>query len=227
MRSFLAAAVLCVASIAPASAQDSRPALWQGFYLGAQVGRAVGESTMRYPNGRAIAPAVSGSAGGLHLGYNIRRGDWVFGPELTATSSAISGTSGCANPRYSCKIQTNAMAHLNARIGHAFGNALLYGTGGISSAHMHFTSDYVGPNAAFSYRQYANGQSHGGWNVGVGIEYAMTASWSAGLEYRHVELSNVTHPSTNNFDGAVTDRHIEGSAELVSARLNYNFGAAR
>jgi opacity protein-like surface antigen len=113
---------------------------------------------------------------------------------------------------------------LYARVGHTFGNTLLYGTFGLSASRIQYTGEYTGADPLLAGRKYDNEQSHLGWNAGLGLAYAITPSWSAGLEFRHVQFNDKPHPSTNNFGGVVSDRTISARDEQASVRLNYHFG---
>jgi outer membrane immunogenic protein len=220
MRAFVLTAALLAATITPAAAQDSRPGLWQGFYLGGNGGYVAGTGELTYPSGLKIGATNSGGYGGLQLGYNFRAGDWVFGPELASSAVSTTGSTPCSNVNYTCRIQTQHVTHLNARFGHAYGNTLMYATGGLSSGKMNYTAE----NPANGNKYDSGFIGHTGWNVGVGVEYAFAARWSAGLEFRHVQLGNAVHSSRNNFGGAVTDRTISGTTDMLGARVNYNFG---
>jgi outer membrane immunogenic protein len=223
MRALAIVAGLLTVLASPASAQNERPALWDGVYLGFQAGGGTGQGLVNYPSGRSIRPTITDHPVSVQLGYNVRRGDWVYGPELMVNGTTSSGTSSCANPAFTCTLRTSRMAHLDGRLGHIFGNAMLYGMAGISSGMVQYLGEYTGTNPAYAGYKYDNEQHHIGWNAGIGVEYAFTGAWSAGLEYRHIQLYDAPHKSTNNFNGAVTDRMIQTREETISARLNYNF----
>ncbi len=67
---------------------------------------------------------------------------------------------------------------VRGRIGYAFNNILLYGTGGLAFGTL------KGEVGGFS-------ESHttAGWTAGVGAEYAINQNWSAKIEYLYVDLS--------------------------------------
>lgn len=114
---------------------------WTGFYLGAHAGVAFDDA----------GDADEVFAGGFHLGYNWQKhGPWVFGVEGD----------------YSFVDAENAdyLASIRARVGYAFGNLLVYGTGGVGFIDHDFFGDLVG------------------WTAGLGVDYKLTQNISLGTE---------------------------------------------
>jgi outer membrane immunogenic protein len=228
MRTFVTAGVLCLSTLVLGQAQaqqESRPPIWQGFYVGAQVGSTSGKGKIEYPrSGQSVEAHTSGGLGAAQIGYNIYNNGWVFGPEISRIGTSMSGTTPCGNPHFTCESQTKAMTLLNVRLGRVYGNMLIYGTAGFAMGEMAYHATYTGPDAAQAGHKYDQSQSHTGWNGGIGFDYALAAQWTAGVEYRHVFLNTASHASHNNFHAPVTDRNLSASAELISARVNYHFG---
>jgi outer membrane immunogenic protein len=229
MRTVSAISALLLAALVlpstPAQADGSSPPIWQGFYVGAQVGSANAKAKIDYPiSGHSVETHTSVGVGAVQVGYDIASGGWVFGPEIVRTASIMPGSKSCPNPDFTCHADTKAMTLLNLRLGRTFGNFLIYGTGGFAMGDMTYRANYTGPDAAQAGHKYDQSQAHTGWNGGVGFDYAFAARWTAGFEYRHVFLETAAHASHNNFNARVTDRNLSASADLVSARINYHFG---
>jgi outer membrane immunogenic protein len=222
--SAIVAAGVLSASILPANAQDARPALWQGFYAGGQIGYGNGLDKSNGANGPVLQNDLDGGFAGAQLGYNIRSGDWVFGPEISAAKTWIKGSTSCPNAAFTCNTDAKSLAHANARLGYVTGSALIYGTAGFSTGKLNDTGVYIGANPAFAGLKFSGGERHNGWNAGFGVEYDLTAAWSAGIEYRHVSLGEKTQVDQSNLNAQTNAVTHSQRAELVSARLNYHFG---
>jgi outer membrane immunogenic protein len=218
------AACALVASISSASAQSARPAIWQGFYAGAHGGYGNGLDKSHAANGLTLQNNLDGGFVGGQAGYNFRSGDWVFGPEISASKTMFSGSTTCINSAFTCNLDAKLLMHANARLGFAAGSALIYGTAGLSTGKLDDTAIYIGANPASAGLRFSASERHTGWNAGFGVDYAMSSTWSVGLEYRHVSLKEVDHAAKSNLNGQVTTAAHTPRADLISARLNYHFG---
>ncbi len=94
---------------------------WTGPYAGVLAGYG-------WSNFRDGGTTGSGWLAGGYLGYNVQTPDnWVYGIEADAMWTGIAG-SNFNNDRI------NYLATLRPRFGYAFGDFLLYGTGGLAVA---------------------------------------------------------------------------------------------
>lgn len=178
------AVVIAALSLAsgPAAAQD-RPHIWSGLYLGAHIGGAgfSGDFKQTATSGAVVSSGTSsdsGWGGGVFGGYNYQTGPWIIGVELD-------GTWGC-NDNPSC------LYTARARLGYALGNALLYGTGGVSWHEQELTW-----NNSLTGQRTTQSDTAVGFVVGGGIDYRFAASWSLrgeGLYARHGD-TEFTSPS--------------------------------
>lgn len=128
---------------------------WSGLYVGVNAGYGWSANT------DYLDP--TGAFGGGQIGYNIQRGNIVFGLETDFQGSGISdgGSS------------LDWFGSLRGRLGYAFDRALVYGTAG------------------FGYGQVSNfgfSETQTGWVVGAGVEYKLTPVWSAKAEYQYFDL---------------------------------------
>jgi outer membrane immunogenic protein len=106
---------------------------------------------------------------------------------------------------------------LRGRIGYAFDRFLLYATAGGGATQLRSTVN-VGAISSSS-----TTFTHGGWTAGGGLEYAVTDSLSARLEYLYFDTGTVDVAQVGPPFVTVTG-HIQDS--LVRAGLNYRFPVA-
>src|SRR5690606_15074085 len=142
---------------------------WSGFYAGAQIGYGWGSSANVWWNDSTpVTPdgdiAYQGINGGVHAGYQLQSGDFVWGAEADISLTDLYGNdsqfAGLVN-----EIQIDALATLRARAGMAFDNVLLYGT--LGGAAASFTkSDTLGNRQG--------PQLAAGWTIGAGVEVAVS-----------------------------------------------------
>src|SRR5262249_37543668 len=137
------AACLILASFATALADGmpSRnapccaPYSWAGFYLGANVGAAWGDLTTRDrdENNVTFKNRSTDVFGGGQIGFNLQRGNWVFGPEVDLGAMGLSHTAiepGDTDIR--SRIGSGFYGDVTGRLGYSFGPTLLYGKGGFA-----------------------------------------------------------------------------------------------
>jgi opacity protein-like surface antigen len=145
----------CIAFLAMAPAAHSTD--WGGFYGGTFLSVDNGTWT---GNIGGTAPFANRTTGGSFAGYNVDRGSWVYGVEVAYDVSGMK-LAGAPATRQTHYID------LKGRAGYEIGNALLYGTAGVS----------VG-------RHSDNGSiySQTGYVVGVGVDYKLTDHSFIGIE---------------------------------------------
>jgi outer membrane immunogenic protein len=66
--------------------------------------------------------------------------------------------------------------------------------------------------------------------VGVGLEYGFAPNWSAGIEYNHMFMQDKTYNFVSNgvlipVGGPIAQARIRQDVDIVTARINYKFGA--
>jgi outer membrane immunogenic protein len=186
---------------------------WTGFYLGAHGGYAWGSSSDFDFKG--------GFAGG-QLGYNYQPAGspWVFGIEVDSAWADITGsesvTVGLVTGTVSSKI--DYIGSLRGRIGYSWDRALLYGTGGLAWAHNDVTIGVAFPGFAAGI---SDDQTHVGWTIGAGLEYAFAPSWSAKVEYLFADYGTETY-----FSGIAGGLPVDGQTHSVKFGVNYRFGGS-
>jgi outer membrane immunogenic protein len=150
---------------------------WAGPYLGGTLGYEWGSVSN--------SPAKpSGIAGGVTGGYNWQSGNIVFGLEAD-----LQGTG--ADDRFaSYKFSNPWFGTARGRIGYAFNNVLIYGTGGLAFGSLQVEQ--------FGLQQ---SQSAVGWTVGVGAEVGIYQNWTAKIEYLYVDLASNNYTLTGSTNG--------------------------
>ena len=236
---------LCLASVASIGLVQPVPAAdvpakvspsvaswnWAGMYIGGQSGLALAASRFANPFGSSIFGDIvrmPGYLSGGQIGYNWQAENMVYGFDAdvglingngTNTCLAFSGNFNSAN----CKVSPHTTGTFTGRVGTtigSYGRALLYAKGGLA-----WTNDRVGVTnnnpLADGFATATTNSTRIGATVGGGIEYAMTANWTARFEYDFLsfENRNVTTPPIYGID-------LSASQTVHEAKVgvNYKFG---
>ena len=212
---------------------------WTGFYVGGLVGYKFGSADVVLdPTGmwefspldrdaiQARAPneidMSGGELGGL-IGYNFQfNGCWVFGLEIDGgylwlRDSANTGT--FSLPVLSDKsIQTSFKTHylvtLAPRLGYAFGKWLPYITSGLALGDLDFAQRLHNVSGSPSGPYHTSGaiqETHAGWMIGAGLQYALDGHWSVRAQYQYVDLGDVAFDAPGSVPFADFTSHNEAS----------------
>jgi outer membrane immunogenic protein len=190
----------------PARSYSKAPAVmapvntWTGFYLGAMGGYAQQDIT---------APTPSGGLAGGTIGYNWQSGQMVYGLEADGAWADVSATAtgtvfGIAA---SATQKFDAMGTVRGRIGVAFDQILLYGTGGYAWIDDKVDVTALGVTVSESH-------FHNGWTAGAGIEAMVAPKWSVKAEYLYRSLAG------ENFFGVPTG---DINLHTFQVGVNYHF----
>jgi outer membrane immunogenic protein len=186
----------------PAPAADyQRPFSWSGFYLGAQVGYAFGETnaesgpiagfnqTYRYDN--------DGVVGGAHAGFNWQTANLVFGIETDIEGANIKG-SGTGSLGLPHETEVQWVGSTRGRLGIAYDRSLFYATAGVAYGDVKIDKGF----ASYS-------ETRVGYTVGAGVEQAISDRMTLRLEYRYTDLGEGNFKSTplNSIDKSEVDFH--------------------
>lgn len=234
---------------APVYAPAPAYTLWNGFYIGANVGYGAGvEDTGVLRNNTAdLNPAFAagviptnfgiqrdGIVGGGQIGYNYQAGNIVFGVEADFQGSGINGrkvisTTGIVGfiPATSTGTSDlNWFGTVRGRIGVAFDRALLYATGGFAYGGVEDSAELratVAPPPDFFGRR---SQTLTGYTVGGGLEYAFSPNWSLKAEYLYVDLGNTSVVLTDPASPASSATYsFDHRYHVGRIGINYKFGA--
>jgi outer membrane immunogenic protein len=181
---------------------------WSGFYIGSHAGGAWGL------NGDASAVTITqvpfatdpvafgrksdfGVVTGVHAGFNWQTGSWLLGAEVDFSLASLRnefnarpnslGVPTPAGNFFLMHTDLNWLASARGRLGHTWGNSLLYVTGGAAwanitySAVRHFAA--IPPNNITS-----SSRTDAGWVAGGGGEYALSANWMLRAEYLYYHI---------------------------------------
>ncbi len=214
----------------------SAPAFsWTGFYVGLNAGGAWNTSAWSDP---AVPPVFasfntngSGFLGGGQLGYLYQTGQFVIGAEGQIDFTSMTGTTpsnglatgpcfSAAGGVRSCNTKQTWVGSLNLRAGIAADRFLIYGTGGVAFTNYAFKFTVVAPATAGSW----SGGQRAGWDIGGGVEYALTNNWIIGAEYKYYDFGRANGVCTGT--GAIGGCPILGFREtesVLTARVNYKF----
>lgn len=199
---------------------------WTGFYIGGNLG---GGSTVKrweyfdflandfFLEGRHSA---TGALGGGQIGYRWQSGNWVFGLEAQGNWSNMRGDNVSTQFFAVNETKVNSLGMFTGQIGMTWYDALIYVKGGALVADEHYRMTDSISGAFFA----ARNETRWGSTVGVGLEYAFTPNWSAGIEYNHGFLGTRTLDFYDAGGFAVQTERIRQDLDMVTLRLNYKFG---
>lgn len=131
----------------------------------------------------------NGVEGGGRIGYDFQFGNIVVGAvaEYSGVSAEDSVTSYSTTPAfYVFERNLENLAALRARVGYAYGPALLYATGGAATGEM--TNRFYSSNAQNSFTATTDDDQADGYQAGGGIEYALASNLSVTGEYMYTSL---------------------------------------
>lgn len=206
---------------------------WTGIYGGLHAGGGWGMTDWKSADGTLAAASTfgfpgagqaNGSIAGGQLGFNYQFGTWVVGGELSASWSNLDGFARCATTTvgptsYVCHSRIDALAMATGRLGHTFGNLMVYSLAGFAVA-----KEKHDAYQAFGTDLFSGSATRTGYVLGSGVEYGMTPAWSAKLEYNYIDLGSKTVALTDAA-GNVSNVLIGQQLQLVKMGLNYKFGA--
>jgi len=229
-------------SVAPLYKAPAAPSAynWNGFYAGLNAGGGWSTSNwaMTTP-GDPITPFRSGSLrpkdflGGGQVGFNWQSGSWVWGIEADADYrnssdrfSVLLPSAPLPDEFRNLEARHGWLGTVRPRLGWAWGNALIYGTGGLAIGQVRDNQTLV---SALGSQTFSSTSTRAGWTAGGGVEFGFAGNWSAKLEYLHSDLGstnlltpNVTGPGIAGFVPSTTT--FGNKSDVVRAGINYRFG---
>jgi outer membrane immunogenic protein len=204
---------------------------WTGVYVGTNFGGEWTSQRAFWPNsGLGFSHDSSAGVGGLHAGAQYQwTNNWVLGVDFSwfsgfdGTQVIGSPSPGCPNPAFTCAAGMSSVVTVGPRVGYAFRDFLVYGTGGWASGEINTSA--LGARGFFDNFS----KRHDGWFAGAGVDYAVWKGRQTaviiGLEYKHVDLGTATmiSPGDGIAGCAVNCRLINTSADVVQARFSLKF----
>jgi outer membrane immunogenic protein len=235
---------------APPLAPPAPVYYWSGCYVGGSVGgiwRQSDSTNISFVDGgsgvtAAVAAGAiptafndggSGWLAGGQLGCNYQTSNWVFGIETDMSGTRLDAgqTIGTNVPPFfptssSVSQDMTWIGTTRGRLGMAWGNVLLYGTGGAAYANVNYAYTQsnipLGPVAI----AVTDSATQFGWTAGGGLELGFGA-WSLKGEYLYYDLGN--HPLTavcgtcTGLAPTVFSARYQNSGSLARVGLNYRF----
>ena len=209
---------------------------WTGFYIGGFSGYKFGviDPRLSLTGAWGDMSAVTSRAnhdldtsgaelGGL-IGYNYEWNKWVLGMEaaggyLWLRNSTSTGTFDAPGGNYNIgnSFKTHYLLTVGPRFGYAFCRWLPYVTGGLAVGDLDFSQTFFSSDFFGQLRDSVN-ETHAGWFVGGGLQYAITDHWSARVQYQYIDLGDVGFKYTN---AANTDYITKGSASLTEHNASF------
>jgi outer membrane immunogenic protein len=204
---------------------------WTGFYVGADVGGGwddhdVSIAASPIASAQAINTRLSGVIGGGFAGYNYQINQFVIGVQGDFQDFGVSGSTFSAPTDTTSKVQGDWVGAINGRLGFAFDRALFYAIGGAAFLRGSAT---VTPGPALTALLAQSGvaarpltisHEYAGYDIGGGVEYAVTPNWTARAEYRYADFSVWNRPAIAWVPNGTTKN--EGNA--VTFGVSYLFG---
>lgn len=195
------------------------PFSWTGFYVGGQAGGGWNDShwsptTTSFP-GVFIPFNTNGSGGifGGQIGYNWQMDQYVIGVEGNLAGSTVKGDGECAgNTGSDCQTKQDYLGSVRGRLGYAVDRFLIYGDAGVAFTKYKFRQ--------IDFPQSFGGESRVGWTAGLGVEYAFTDHWTAGVEWNYYDFGSKSGESDRQPGFSVDNRDIEN---VVVGKINYKF----
>lgn len=230
----VAAAGIALSAVSAQAADIPRPVYkaapvvmaynWTGFYIGANVGYGSGDLNAT-AFGFGVSEGIDGWFGGGQIGWNYQAvgSPWVWGVEVDSQwaniGKDITVVSGNTVATASTDLDYFGTARL--RLGYAWDRVMLYGTGGLAwgSNSIGFGVAVPGLAAAVD-----SSNTHVGWTVGGGLEWALLDNWTAKVEYLYVKLDN-----ENYFSNAAGGLGFDADLDIHTVKfgINYRFGYSK
>jgi outer membrane immunogenic protein len=231
LRSFVRAAVAGASAIvllAPgtqASEPDVGRSSWTGLYLGLQAGGAWGDTDWNGPatfyGVNSFTASPDGWLFGGHIGYNVQRGPWVIGAEVSYSGSTLRDTVvGPVGifPDDSFKTRVEDLFTATARLGYTSGDWLVYARGGYANAEVSLSGLSGAPVAGVSFN---TSDRIDGWTAGVGLEFKLSRNISLGVEYNYVSLNGSFSTTTAGaVPGLGVNVDLDTDIHTVTGRLS-------
>jgi len=248
MKKFFGSLALAAALAGPAMAADmplkAPPPVtyydWSGFYLGFSAGWVNSHYNWQFTSPvapvalRSFSDNVTDAIFDIHAGvqwqwYHIVIGGEVgynifgWGNHTNTLGGTAFGAFTLVVPAQTCQVAPRDILTAGGRLGWAWDNWLIYGTGGGAWGSVH--SQIVGVTGALV--DFSQDSRRSGWYAGGGFEYVLhrgpIVDVIVGAEYQHIDLKTDTHLS--NLDAFVACppgvfcRNISATEDIARARL--------
>ena len=230
---------------------------WTGVYAGVNAGAAWNRTSTKFGYGawlsdpNTIAPGIlpsklnkkdTGFSGGAQIGYNHQIDQLVIGAEVDFQNIGKNSKSySVLDNGQTVTTYTNSgsqwLSTGRTRIGYAFNDILVYGTGGLAFGQVKSNGSISGvsnPVQAWdgTYTTNSKSENKWGWALGLGAEYALNQNISIKAEYLHYDLGStkssiVSTPfavqTTGQPAGVLGTSKAKVNGDIIRIGLNYKF----
>jgi opacity protein-like surface antigen len=215
------------------------PMNWTGFYIGGHMGGGWSNDNWSDPFGSTVVAGggvnvagfgnqthATGPLGGGQIGANWQTGRWVFGVEIDASAAHLRGENTCFTGLggIDCQHIVNSFGTITGRVGYAWDRSLVYVKGG--AAWTNTTYNLFADTFMANLGTGSTTLDTWGWTLGCGIEYALTAHWTALAEYDHIGLPSTTVPFPIVAVINTQTISVKQSADIFRLGVNYKFDFA-
>jgi outer membrane immunogenic protein len=191
----------------------------------------------------ALSHKLSGLLGGVQAGFNLQSGAFVYGAEgqLSWTNMKEDSLSKLGEFRFvncwydvskeidlKAHTEVNWVATLAGRIGYAVDRVLIYAKGGVAFADQDYNWIVTKGSKDLATAKFSD--THTGWMVGGGAEWALWHNWSATLEYNYMDFGTETINAATSvcLNGQCSKKDvrvdIDEHIHVVKLGINYRFG---
>lgn len=228
MRSHAISGLLCLLAAGTVQqAHADAPEGWNGCYVGVNAGYGWAhisgiDTAIDAPIGSATA---SGGAFGGQLGCDRQAADWVWGAQLSAAKTNLTGSHlylGGSGPADRVAYDIKSLVSLTGRIGYELQPATLaYLKGGGAWARTNY--DDSDPAPLFGVPYTGNTKvTRNGWIIGVGLERKIGRDVSAHVEYNYADFGRKTVTIAYT-DGVIADYSFKQEMSYLGLGVNYRF----
>jgi outer membrane immunogenic protein len=201
---------------------------WTGCYIGGHAGGGWGHKTWSDPflGGLEFSSHdVSGWLAGGQTGCDYQIGAALFGVEGQYSWANLKGESvdTLSAGTLSDHTRVEALGSITARLGYAWDRTLLYLKGGAAFARdKYHSTDLTIGGATFAETK----ETHWGWTIGTGIEYAFATNWSAKAEYNYMDFGTRGVGFVDTITGIPFTVDINQHLHAAKLGINYRFGSS-
>ncbi len=214
---------------APAPVPVAVAPLWTGVYVGGLVGYAwtdeawtlvdnAGPGNCNQCGNEVTSFGMDGFMGGVQIGYNYQIDNFVIGLEADINFMDLDGkgtwSAQGGEPRNGTT-DIDWLVTVGPRAGFVVDQSLLFIEGGYAAASE--SHSHLGNNG----NVFDGDDTHDGWFIGGGLEYALDTHWTIKGEYNYVDLGNEVSLSGSEPNDAVFD--IDQTMQTFKVGLSYKF----
>jgi opacity protein-like surface antigen len=189
---------------------------WTGPYVGLQGGYAWDGTTI-YVGPWNKGFGDTGAFGGAIVGYSYQFGQVVAGLQADYDFADVKG--GAYRSPFAVNARINGFGSIDARLGYAFGPALVYAIGGVAIGDLEHSITHAASNVTSGF---ASTQT--GWDLGIGIEYAFARNLSVRVEFRKYNFGTSTYSNPSYVNWGSSSNRDNQTLDVASVGLTYTFG---